>query len=386
MKPTTRAALALAVFAFAIRIAAIGFAGFNRVEFGDARDYLDTAASLCKNNAYPDQGNLPFFRAPGLPFFIALSTACEPQRIAWIKIALALVDSATVALIVLLGSSIWAGVAAALYPLFLVSTTDVRSEPLFMFFMVLALFALQRRRPALSGASLALAALTRPIALIFVPLFAIRRPRTFLLAFVLVLAPWTLRNYVRYGEFILVNDAGGYSVWRGTHPEMARIYSIRDREQYRRATIEFEQRFTIPTMQRINAAAPTPLERSAAWRNAALANISAHPGLEAAFALKKAWIYWRPWLNPQEYSSRVVLATGILTSALYALALFGFARAERRRSLWIAAFFLLGWLAHIPHQVVTRFRYPLTDPLLLIAAASVIERRQSRIWLDSPNY
>jgi hypothetical protein len=364
----------LAVLAFAIRLSAIAIAGFDRVDFGDARDYLDTATALCETGAYPDQGNLPFFRAPGLPFFIAASTLCEPTRVAWVKIALALVDSATVALIVLLSGSLWAGLAAALYPLFIVSTIDVRSEPLFMFLLVLALFALQRRKPALCGVSLALAALTRPVALIFVPLFAVRRPRTFLLAFVLVLAPWTIRNYVRYGEFILVNNAGGYSLWRGTHPEMARIYSIRDREQYRRATIEFEQRYTLPAMQRIHAVALTPRARSAAWRDAALANIRAYPRIEALFTLKKAWIYWRPWLNPQEYSFKVVLATGIVTIALYALALLGFARMERRVVLWIAAFFMVGWLAHLPHQVVTRFRYPLTDPILIIAASVILSR------------
>ncbi len=362
----------LAVFAFAIRLSVIAIAGFDRVDFGDARDYLDTATALCTTGAYPDQGNLPFFRAPGLPFFIAITTLGEPQRVAWVKIALALVDSATVALIVLLSGSFWAGLAAALYPLFIVSTTDVRSEPLFMFLLVLALYGLQRRKPALSGVSLALAALTRPVALIFVPLFAVRRPRTFLLAFVLVIAPWTIRNYVRYGEFILVNNAGGYSLWRGTHPEMARIYSILDREQYRRATIEFEQRYTIPAMQRMNA--PTPRARSAAWRDAALANIRAYPRVEALFTLKKAWIYWRPWLNPQEYSFRVVIATGIITIALYVLALLGFARMERRVVLWIAAFFVVGWLAHLPHQVVTRFRYPLTDSLLIIAAAAALRR------------
>ena len=359
----------LAVLAFAIRLSVIAIAGFDRVDFGDARDYLDTASALCTTGAYPDQGNLPFFRAPGLPFFIAITTLCEPQRVAWVKIALALVDSATVALIVLLSGSVWAGLAAALYPLFIVSTTDVRTEPLFMFLMVLALFGLQRRKPALSGVSLALAALTRPVALIFVPLFAVRRPRTFLLAFALVLAPWTIRNYVRYGEFILVNNAGGYSLWRGTHPEMARIYSIRDREQYRRATIEFEQRYANRVMPRL-----TPRASSAAWRDAALANIRAYPRIEALFTLKKAWLYWRPWLNPQEYSFRVVVASGIVTTALYVFALFGFARMERRVVLWIAAIFVVGWLAHLPHQVVMRFRYPLTDPILIIAASVILSR------------
>jgi len=370
-----RAALALAALAFLIRIAAIAATGFDRVEFGDARDYIDTAASLCESGTYPSQGNLPFFRAPGLPFFIALSTACHPRNIALIKLALALVDSLTVALMVLLSFSafrsmraaILAGLAAALYPLFIVSITDVRSEPLFMFFMTLSLFGLATRRGAVSGAALALAALARPVALIFVPLFAIPRTRraAFLIAFFLVLAPWALRNYARYGEFILVNDAGGYSLWRGTHPEIARIYSIRDRDEFRRASIEFEQRFTAPMMQRINASTSSPRARSAAWRNAALRNVNANRPLEFRFALKKAWLYWRPWLNPQEYSSYIVLSSAVFIIALYAL---GFAGIPRSMLVWVLSYFLLGWLAHIPHQVVMRFRYPLTDPLLLIAA------------------
>ncbi|PYQ26352.1 MAG: hypothetical protein DMF56_24680 [Acidobacteria bacterium] len=377
-----RTAIALAAFAFLIRIAAIAVTGFDRVEFGDARDYIDTAASICESGTYPSQGNLPFFRAPGLPFFIALTTACHPHNVALLKIALALVDSLTVALIALLSFSVFrspraailAGIAAALYPLFLVSITDVRSEPLFMFFMTLSLYGLATRRGAMSGAALALAALTRPVALIFVPLFLIPRMRriAFLIAFLVVLTPWTLRNYVRYGEFILVNDASGYSLWRGTHPEIARIYSIRDRDEFRRASIEFEQRFTAPMMQRINASTTSPRARSAAWRHSALANVNAHRGLEWRFALKKAWLYWRPWLNLQEYSSSIVLASAVLLIALYAL---GFAGIPRSMLMWVVSYFVLGWLAHIPHQVVMRFRYPLTDPLLLIAATRLIAGR-----------
>ena len=119
----------IAVLAFAIRLTAIAITGFDRVEFGDARDYLDTATTLCTTGAYPDQGNLPFFRAPGLPFFIAITTLGEPQRVAWVKIALALVDSATVALIVVLSGSVWAGLAAALYPFFIVSTSFFFTDP-----------------------------------------------------------------------------------------------------------------------------------------------------------------------------------------------------------------------------------------------------------------
>jgi hypothetical protein len=385
MTPARRAALALATAAFLIRLGAIGVFGFDRLEFGDARDYLATASSLCEAGVYPAQGNLPFFRAPGLPFFIVLATACEPQHVAAVKIALALIDSLTVALIVLLSFAVYsslqgailAGLAAACDPLFIACVTDIRSEPLFMFFLVASLFALRKRAGGWSGATLALAALTRPIALIFAPLFLLafgrrRNGLAFIAAFALTLAPWVIRNDARYGELIVVNDAAGYNLWRGTHPEMARLYAIRDHDEFRRASVNFEQHDTLPTMQQINAIAKTPRARSAAWRRAAFANINMNPRLEAAFALKKAWLYWRPWLNPQEFNTRVVILSGIFTAALYALALCGLARTERPVVLWIIAFFVIGWIVHIPNQVVTRFRYPLTDPLLLIAAAHCV--------------
>lgn len=377
-----RRTIGLVVLAFAVRLAATAAFGFERVEFGDARDYLDTAGALCATGAYPEQGNLPFFRAPGLPFFIAAATACHPENVAPIKIALALLDSLTVALIVALSfallrsetAALLAGLAAALHPLFVAGVTDIRTEPLFMFlFWSAATLVAARKWPALAGACLAMAALTRPATLIFVPLFLIplrRRALVFLLGFAAVLLPWTARNYARYGEVILINNAGGYSLWRGTHPEMARIYGIRDREAFRRASIDFEEQVTKPATRKFRT--------SAEWRDDALANIRTHPRLEARFALKKALLYWRPWLNPQEYSARVVILSGIAFVALYALAILGFARMPRTMVLWIAAFFVVGWLVHIPHQVVARFRYPLTDPLLLIAAAYAVVTEATR--------
>src|ERR1019366_6970759 len=66
----TRARARWAIFAFAlgVRFAAIYWNGSNVVSFGDAPDYLATANSVCRDHLYPDRGNLPFFRAPLLPF------------------------------------------------------------------------------------------------------------------------------------------------------------------------------------------------------------------------------------------------------------------------------------------------------------------------------
>jgi 4-amino-4-deoxy-L-arabinose transferase-like glycosyltransferase len=168
--------------ALAIRIAAILWTGPSSVGFGDAPDYLAAADRVCREHAYPDRGNIPFFRAPLLPAFIAATTFCHPERVAVVKVALALGDSATALVIgeiawVLFASSAIATLAmflAALDPFFVLGVADVRTEPLFMLLLTTAIWLFVRairsgnRRTSvliLAGAAFGLAALTWPAGL-----------------------------------------------------------------------------------------------------------------------------------------------------------------------------------------------------------------------------
>src|ERR1700688_4732211 len=97
-----------------LRLAAIGATGPNTVHFGDGLNYINTARALCDARVYPARGSLPFFRAPGLAFFIAGVTVCHPSRVVLIKIALAVCDAVTVVLIADLAVLPWvAGLIAA---------------------------------------------------------------------------------------------------------------------------------------------------------------------------------------------------------------------------------------------------------------------------------
>ena len=397
--------LAIFAVAFVIRIAAIGFHGPEDVAFGDARDYLATASHLCREREYPDHGNLPFFRAPALPFFIAATTLCHPERVVVVKLALAAVDSGTALIIgeiawLLFESSGAAAIAAllaALYPFFIFGVVDVRTEPLFMFFLTLAIWGFFRalrgdnaRAALLSGVAFALAALTRPSGLAAAAfagitlLFArgIRRPRwaeTSALAagVVIVLLPWIARNALRYHEVILVNDAAGFNFWRGSHPEMDRIARIEDATEYRRAALTFETELTSRVARAIATPGRSPQERSRAWLAAGLANISQDPAEAMRFAGRKAWRYWCPWLNPKEHGKVAVVGSGGFNTLLYTLAAIGLAchlKRDRFVTCWVIGYFLIIWLAHIPLQVVMRFRIPFTDPLLIAFAAIAIVR------------
>jgi 4-amino-4-deoxy-L-arabinose transferase-like glycosyltransferase len=398
-----RPRLAILAVAFAIRIGAIAWIGPQGPGFGDASDYLATAEHVCSAHGYPDRGNLPFFRAPLLPLVIAATTLCHPDRILVVKIVLAACDSGT-ALVIgeiawLLFASTRIAVLAALFgamdPFFVFGVSDVRTEPLFMFLLSLAIWGVLKairdgelRSPLLSGIAFALASLARPAGLGALAFAAVSllfgsgtwrrrwaRSGSLVAAGVLTLAPWALRNAARYHELILVNDAAGFSFWTGSHPELDRIARIKEPDEYRRATLSFETDVTAPMAESIAASDRLPRERSHAWFAAALENIRRDPEQAAAFAARRAFRYWRPWLNPQEHGPLAVFGSAAFNVALYSLAAIGlalFARREAFLSAWVVSFFVTIWILHIPNQVVMRFRIPFTDPLLLVFAARAV--------------
>jgi 4-amino-4-deoxy-L-arabinose transferase-like glycosyltransferase len=399
----SRARWAIFAFALGIRVAAIYWNGPDVVSFGDAPDYLATANSVCRDHLYPDRGNLPFFRAPLLPFFIAATTFCHTERIVLIKLALASCDAATALVIgeiawLLFGSMAAATLAAllaALDPFFIASVCDVRTEPLFMLLLTTAIwFFLRACREGSTasafgaGAVCALAALTRPAglaALVFAGLALLflqreKKPRWTPLAALaagaaLVLLPWIVRNAIRYHELIVVNDAAGHNFWRGSHPEMDRISHITDAAEYQRAARAFETEEVSAVARAIETRAHSPRSRSRAWLAAGLSNIERDPGHALSFVVRKALLYWRPWLNPQEHGEVAIAGSAIINIALYALAAVGLALTRRREPRVVGGFvgfFVVMWLAHVPYQVVMRFRIPFTDPLMIVFAASAI--------------
>jgi 4-amino-4-deoxy-L-arabinose transferase-like glycosyltransferase len=394
--------MSLVVLALVARLFAIYHFGPSLIKFGDAADYLSAAHSLCSAGSYPDRSSLPFFRAPGLPFFIAGATLCHPERIWLVKVALALIDTLSVVMIFLLAEQLFqnrrtsflSAAAAAIYPFFLVQVCDVQSEGLFMFLLLAGVWLTLRGTPApnvwlmfLAGACAAAAALVRPVGLVLLPVLLassifvgtakrkdlMRLLASFAIGAVLILGPWVLRNASHYRELILVNDAGGYNFWRGTSPEMEAIGRVDDPEAYSIASIQFETVTSPAIALEIDRMAGTPSSRSREWYRRSLESLAADPGAFFLRLLRNGLAYWRPWLNPQTYSTAIVITTGFLMTALDLLALIGWRllqRRNRRLALWCAAAALLFWILQIPFQVVSRLRIPITDPFLIIFAAA----------------
>lgn len=401
--------------ALLLRVAAIVATGPATLRFGDAQDYVDAAASLCEQGRYPDRGSMPFFRAPGLPFFVAAATLCHPRDVVAAKVALAACDVATAALtcalvLLLVGNraqraALLAAALVAVDPFLVLASSDVTSEPLATLLLTGALCALLRARRAsassdragiafacLGGAMLALASLTRPASLAVAPVWLLIPPlrRTdptdaahtspaiaavlaSALALAATLAPWTLRNLWHFGEPIVVNDAGGYNAWRGTHPRVHEMLSSTTPARFADDSRALEQDLDRLAHQAGLGTETSPGARDRAWWAAARANLDAD-GVGAARVLTRNVVpFFRPSLDPRAHGPIAVAVSAVWFLVLGALALRGAAslwRRDRALVVLLVAGVLLAGLAHLPFQTVLRFRLPFTEPLLLALAAT----------------
>lgn len=390
-----RVLLALFALALAVRLVAAAVTGLDTVRFGDARAYISAAETIVREGRYPVRTDVFFFRPPGYPAFLAVATLGRPGSIPRAKAATALVGAVCAPLLAALsarlfrrrGVAIATGIAAAIHPAFLVVTSDVQSEPLFLALLLsaglLLLVAADRPSTTLAvaaGGLLALAALTRSSALVLVPFLAAplldgRYPRRVrahiaaagLVGFLFLLAPWTLRNALLFGEFLPVNDAAGNAFYQGNSDWMVRFYDVRTREQYLAWMKAFDE-----DMQRRNAELDatgrgSPGARSRAFAEQAVAERLRDPAGWAKLLLRKAWDWLRPYPNPLFWTTGAVLAAAAYNLFLYGFAAIGFASAPRPGArAFTLAFLAVTLLSHVVLIVVWRYRIPYWDPVLLL--------------------
>lgn len=203
----------------------------------DARDHDQLARSLLDGKGFsrPD-GTPTAARAPLYPAFVAaVYLFCGGQDSALFLIQ-GILFALTCVLVFFIGRKIYgprigvtAGLAAAFYPMLLFPVVDRLSEGLFAFLFTLTLFVLLKARQShrlsfCAGMLLALASLTKPIALFAFPFFLFwigmnrgeKRAEAmglFSLAFVMALLPWTIRNCLVFGAFVPITTGGGLALY-----------------------------------------------------------------------------------------------------------------------------------------------------------------------------
>jgi 4-amino-4-deoxy-L-arabinose transferase-like glycosyltransferase len=252
MRPKTSAfVLLLFAAAFGARLALVlamrdpgvgpvGVASADDVEFNKLGLRLVGGEGYVSDEGYPTS-----FRAPGWPFLLAGFYAVFGTHPLGVYLLLCVLGAAGCVLTYLLGREFLpeagarlAGVLAAAYLPHAYFSCSFLSEALFVPQLLLGLLLLVRHLkrpapalPALAGLVLGWAALTRPFALLLVPvawgvlpLEGRRRKQgvvlpavLFTAAFVVVLAPWAVRNYRVHGRFVLIATNGGSTFYGGNN-------------------------------------------------------------------------------------------------------------------------------------------------------------------------
>ena len=404
-----RGSLAIVLLAAAVRVAATAWVGFSTLGFGDARAYVSAAKTLAETGRYPPSTDVTFFRAPGYPVLLVAATFGDLRRIPMAKLANIALGSLSALLLAALsgrlfrhrGLAIATGIAAALNPSFILVSTDVQSEPLFLFlFLCSGLFLLSAAdRPSsthalVAGVFLALAALTRPSALMLVPLLLAplldrRHPlrarghiaASALLGFTLALSPWTLRNALVFGELIPVNDAAGTAFYQGNSDWHVRFHELTSRAEYDRWLAGLDRDMREQWRNLDGAVRNSPSARSRHFVRKALAERSDEPGSFARLLFQKAWDWLRPYPSPWFWPPGIVIATGCYYTLLLGFSAAGLLLAPRRGvALFCLALLAITMTAHVVVIVVWRYKVPYWDPILLLYGVFAAGITLGRLW------
>ncbi|HEY3120177.1 MAG TPA: hypothetical protein VGL15_06105 [Vicinamibacteria bacterium] len=331
------------------------------------------------------------FHPPLFPYLLGLTWTAFGSWTA-VKVVQAVAGAALVPAVAMAGAwaggpraAVLAGAAAAFYPELIWYSVHLWSEPLFM---ALLWWALERTlaadarggvgRAVGAGVLWGLASLARETALYFAPLAALwlaaRRPRAprqgaaLLLATVLTVAPWTLRNWIVFRAFIPVSTMGGLNLWQGngglTRDELyARYKAVHGRiEQYHYAREEGLEAIA---------------RRQPRWLLDKIVNEMPRFWSADSFALNhiRRGVYGSGEVSPVAAAAAAVLIIGphLVVLALFVLGL-AWTPFDRARVL-LLTFVVYYTLLHVVTYGYSRFRLPLLPALLVIAAQAMVAWR-----------
>lgn len=365
----------IVVAAFAIRA---GFAascdkGFS-LELSDQHVYRALALKLKQGEQYQSDHGYAY-RPPLYPLFLWAVYSVAPSS--WLsgKMAQALLDAATVALIFIIGRRLFslrigllASAIVAIFPTLIVFSAQLLTETLFMFLQTIAVILLISAydcgRPltaSLLGAVSGLAALCRPFFLLF-PFFAFlwlfffshnakSRVATssaiMFAAMLITLSPWTIRNYLLFGQIVPLTTHGGLDFYLGNNPLA-------------------DGRFTVLPEHRERMRGLDEVELQKEGLREGLRHIRQNPGRILLLDIKKFLLFWAPYSHPVDMVSWITLiclaAPGLVLS-----------RSGWRRNYIPTLPVLSVIAASIVFFADPRFRVP-TIPLFGLYAALTMEK------------
>jgi len=229
----------------ALRLAAIAFlGGYSVPPVFDGISYDVLAYNLVSGNGFA-LDTLTAFRPPGYPLFLAAIYSLFGRDYAWIRIFQAILGALSALPIYILARQVWSRPVAVLgalgmaaHPILIYFTQAIYPETLMVLLACILLMltiapsgGMSTRRGFLVGLLLGLMSLIRPATLVlgvwfalWIPLRSSGRWRGVATAGALIdgtlilVLPWTLRNYRVCGAFVPIATNGGVNLWAGSNP------------------------------------------------------------------------------------------------------------------------------------------------------------------------
>ena len=403
----SRAYVAVLGIAVALRVAWI--AAVPVVPVSDSCRYDVFAQNLAAGEGYATESGPTAYWPVGPSFLFSLCYRLfggeHEQRFLPIAILNLVMGTASVALTMYIGRKwfsprvgVVAGLLLALWPSQVQFTTVLNSETPMILFMLAALAIWMAPsqtlwlRAVLAGAFLAAASYMRPTALLLPLVFCIHpllvrlgRIRTLagaaLMAgtMLILVLPWSVRNYRVFGQFVLISTNGGTNFWMGNNPKTTGGYQSplpaghfgseveRDRE-LRDQALEYVRQDPWAFFKRTAVKAIRLHERES------IGVVWNHKGLERCFRA----------LSPTAQRTAIfgikLLANGYWW-AMLALALFGVVRLARQWPplLWLTAPPVLLWAYFAAVHAVTviqdRYHFAAIPFMATLAGFGVLRHR-----------
>jgi 4-amino-4-deoxy-L-arabinose transferase-like glycosyltransferase len=279
-----------------------------------------------------------------------------------------------------------AAAIAAFYGYFVYYSAALMTETFFISLILLSLYLSlelkEKPRPALwgwLGLTLGLAALLRQSVLLFVPFLflwliwnlknsGVRWWHFTIPAVVIILmiSPWTLRNYRVYDQFLLLNSNAGYALYASNNPNLE--------SDWRNDLV------VVPVPDELAGQNEAQLDRALTRKG--LEFISSDLVRYLRLSLDKSLEYFRFW--PTEESSQIsnlnrVLSFGLAMPFMVAGLFLSISRWRNFSVLYLFMFIHTG--IHLLSWPAPRYRLPVDAVLMVFASMAVLElMRQFTAW------
>lgn len=274
---------------------------------------------------------------------------------------------------------------AAFYPHFLFYSVSGLTEIFYTFLLLLSFLLLYRKTFVLAIVILVLSILVRPTLDFFNPILValfvgfvhksgwkavIKYLGIYFVIYIVILSPWWMHQYQKYGEFVRLNLGDGIVLYSGNNPINKTGGGITGDD------VDFS----------IFNNEKDPIARNNKMKESAINFIIDNPARFVELAGLKFLRFWRLWPHTEHYQQWYVVATSLLSYGVVLFFAIGFllrnVRIYFRKTIPIFALFGYLTLIHMVTIGSIRYRFPLEPFLIIFAGHSFVDIFKKYEWLN----